>query len=68
MHYDFSCNGELKMELRTNKITYDEIAHYTYYSLQSIKLWLSHPISSDRELLVKQAIEEIKEDRRLRDG
>lgn len=52
------------MELRTNKITYEQLAHKLFYSLQSVKLWLSHPISSDRELLVKQAIQEIKEDRR----
>ena len=63
MHYDYTCNGEIKMELRANKITYRDIADKLYYSLQNVKMWLSHPISSDRELLIKQAIQEIKTER-----
>ena len=63
MHYDFSCNGELKKELHTDGITYRELAEKLYYSLQSIKLWLSRPISLEHELLIKQAIQKIKAER-----
>lgn len=63
MHYDYTCNGELKKELRANRISYRDIADKLYYSLQNVKLWFSRPISSDRELLIKQAIQEIKKER-----
>ena len=59
MNCNYECNGELKRELRNHKITYEQIAKETFYSVPSVKKWFSSQISSEKEMLVKRAINRI---------
>ena len=60
MHYDFSCNGELKRELREKRISYRELADTLHYSIQTLYLWLSRTVTPEQELLIKGAISTIE--------
>ena len=63
MHYDFCCNGELKQELKNRKITYADLANQMFYSVASVKHWLSRPLTADMESKIKQAVKEIIKER-----
>lgn len=65
MNCKYECNSEIKKMLRTHDITYKEIAAKANYSVQTIKEWMRHVLTSEREQIIRDTIEQIREERRL---
>ena len=63
LHYDFSTNTDLKRDLRKKHITYAALAEAMFYSVASVKYWLSHPLPIELEMKIRQAITEIVKER-----
>lgn len=65
MNYKYECNSEIKQVLRQYGITYEDIAEKARYSVQTIKEWMRHVLTPEREQVVNNAMKQIREERRL---
>ena len=65
MNYKYECNSEIKQVLRQYGITYEDIAEKANYSVQTIKEWMSHVLTPEREQVFNNAMKQIREERRL---
>lgn len=65
MNYKYGCNSEIKQELRRYHITYKDIADKAKYSIYTIKEWMRHILTPEREKVIKDAMKRIREERRL---
>ena len=63
LHYDFGTNTDLKRDLRKRHITYAALAEAMFYSVASVKYWLSHPLPAEVEMKIRQAITDIVKER-----
>lgn len=59
MNCKYDCNSEIKQVLQKNRITYKEIALTARYSTQTIKEWMRHILTPEREAIIKTSIEKI---------